>query len=871
MLGLWTLVTVLLLLSCSGCSRAALGGAPGGENPAGGAASSVVNPTCSLKDNCNLGDNLLALPSAADANDAVESQIASIFEDKVNYSLKLFADDAATGQTTTTTTTTTVLDVLHDALSAVGNLSELHHSSTSNFTLRQLSDKLANNDHDDDDQIEDDERVLLYNIGKRFLAISQPFDAARNPDASPLCRTQMRRYLNALNNFDLWALKMHDASGKLNSGILNGNINQPGDFDQCMGIQQSNDDVTNDNSDHMLRGQYCLAYAQPVLPHKSKRLQAFFKLLQSHGPFRSEFNDPGHRVPRYSLINWGICVPSGCTHRDVEYSVAEYLRNQTVSTGITFNVRVESQMCQVRDPQPWDRNTTWAVRFFVLVLSVAVLSTVYDRCTKTQQQAKQNDWCTAFSLDKNLRWLFSTSSSPGDIEAVHGIRFLNAIMLIFSHKSMAMFFNPYNNRTAMSESLGQPWTVIGRAASLYTDPFLLFSGMLTSYSLFGRLMKHQPIRLKNEYISRLMRIVPPLAALILFCTYVLPLWGSGPQWNLVVGHHADICKQHWWRNLLFIHNYFGFSEMCLTHTHHLGIDTELFAVAPLFILGLWRWPRRGLLTLLLLCTVGTAARYYTTIVNQLSNYIYFGTNIQRLFRTADYMYSFPPHRSTVYIMGILLGYALRKFQGIQLTRLQLRLGWLVATVCVLASLLGPAPMGDINYVYNSTHAAIYAAFAPIAWCLFFSWIVFVSHNGYKNKLTKLFAWRGFQVSTKLSYAIYLTQFPVFFYNVGRRRHIHHYYNFVSIILDTNEFISIFLASVALTVLFDAPFQNLKKLLIKRPKAAPANVTVPATTTSSLMPNGTAPQPEELAHPRPQLQSQTQLEPQPHLQTHPHAD
>jgi len=55
-------------------------------------------------------------------------------------------------------------------------------------------------------------------------------------------------------------------------------------------------------------------------------------------------------------------------------------------------------------------------------------------------------------------------------------------------------------------SLNRPiLTVIGRAASLYTDPFLLFSGMLTAYSLFGRLMKQQPIRLKNEYISRLMR------------------------------------------------------------------------------------------------------------------------------------------------------------------------------------------------------------------------------------------------------------------------------------------------------------------------------------------------------------------------------
>lgn len=90
-------------------------------------------------------------------------------------------------------------------------------------------------------------------------------------------------------------------------------------------------------------------------------------------------------------------------------------------------------------------------------------------------------------------------------------------------------------------------------------------------------------------------------------------------------------------------------------------------------------------------------------------------------------------RSTVYIMGIFLGYGLRQFRGLRLTNSQLRLGWFVAIACLLASLLGPAPMGDITYTYNATHAAIYAAFAPIAWCIFFSWVVFVSHNGYKSK------------------------------------------------------------------------------------------------------------------------------------------
>lgn len=57
------------------------------------------------------------------------------------------------------------------------------------------------------------------------------------------------------------------------------------------------------------------------------------------------------------------------------------------------------------------------------------------------------------------------------------------------------------------------------------------------------------------------RIVPPLAAIILLCTFILPEMGSGPQWNLTVSHHADKCKRNWWRNLLFVHNYFGFENM----------------------------------------------------------------------------------------------------------------------------------------------------------------------------------------------------------------------------------------------------------------------------------------------------------------------
>ncbi|KRT78514.1 hypothetical protein AMK59_6768, partial [Oryctes borbonicus] len=148
-----------------------------------------------------------------------------------------------------------------------------------------------------------------------------------------------------------------------------------------------------------------------------------------------------------------------------------------------------------------------------------------------------------------------------DVEAIHLVRFMNGLMLLVAHKSMAVMFLPYINRTPAAEDLGAAWTVLARAASLYTDPFIMISGTLTAYSLIGKLNNSKRINIIEEYTSRILRILPTLIVLIVFCTFVLPWINSGPLWKSVVTHHSDICKSNWWKNILFIHNYFGFKNM----------------------------------------------------------------------------------------------------------------------------------------------------------------------------------------------------------------------------------------------------------------------------------------------------------------------
>ncbi|XP_025421860.1 nose resistant to fluoxetine protein 6-like [Sipha flava] len=626
--------------------------------------------------------------------------------------------------------------------------------------------------------------------------------------SNELCRKHSQIYLRELEKLTTWALKMYDASAKIPSGILNGNINQFGDFDQCLG---ANDESLG------IKGQYCLAFIELSLPpNANEKWKYILDLVHSHSAFRSRLEDPGHRVPRFSTINWAVCAPASCSPTDIEHELHSLLSRYMDTAEVIFRLKVDSEMCQTfKTSYIPTTGSLIAVSIFGVLFAFIFVSTVMDRYNMfSNPETNVSKILYSFSLKRNFQQLLSINESPEDIKAVHGIRALNAFMLLASHKSMAMFFNPYSNRTSMTEHLGKPWTVIARAASLYTDPFILMSGLLTTISFLRHLDRKGTIDLPKEFISRLVRLVPTMGAIILLCTLIVPNLGSGPQWNLVVKYHSDICQKNWWRNFLFIHNYFGFKNMCLSHTHHIGIDFQLFTVSPILVWSLWKWPKRSMVALLALAIISTGLRYYETFTRKLNLFINYGSSVSQMYDTADFSYILPAHRLTVYIMGILLAYCLRYVgRDYRLKNSYLKLGWVAAAGFFYEAFIQPSKMGSIDYVYDVNDAANFAAFAPIYWCIFFSWIIFVSYTGNGGFMTSLFSWKGFAVCTRLSYTFYLTQFPVFFYNVGSLRSALEY-NF-GLIVNVKEIAVIVAVSVLLTVAVEMPFNNLRMAFVKK--------------------------------------------------------
>jgi hypothetical protein len=189
---------------------------------------------------------------------------------------------------------------------------------------------------------------------------------------------------------------------------------------------------------------------------------------------------------------------------------------------------------------------------------------------------------------------------------------------------MEVDFNPIPNRNDIALISQSPLTVLVRASYLYTDVFLMLSAMLVSYSFIGRLNRGQKINIAKEIAARYFRVVPPMAALMIFGTFILPIISDGPQWGMLINNQAELCKKNWWRNFFMIHNWFGFENICMTHTHHIGTDFELFLLAPFMVILLHKYPKSTSVVIFVLGVISTIGRFYVTYVRDLTVYVLFG-------------------------------------------------------------------------------------------------------------------------------------------------------------------------------------------------------------------------------------------------------
>ncbi|CAG2067999.1 unnamed protein product, partial [Timema podura] len=71
-----------------------------------------------------------------------------------------------------------------------------------------------------------------------------------------------------------------------------------------------------------------------------------------------------------------------------------------------------------------------------------------------------------------------------------------------------------------------------------------------------------------------------------------------------------------------------------------------------------------------------------------------------------------------------------------------------------------------EYQYDAVRMSLYYALSPVALSLALCWVILACVTGQGGWLNYALCCRGLTIFSKISYSVYLTQFLVFFYNVG---------------------------------------------------------------------------------------------------------
>ncbi|XP_069691619.1 nose resistant to fluoxetine protein 6-like [Periplaneta americana] len=578
-----------------------------------------------------------------------------------------------------------------------------------------------------------------------------------------------------------WPLQMLDATSKVPSGLMQGNVFEFGNFDECLDV-----DVHEDWGSFI--GQHCVT---------------MFKL---NNPALEGFVGSAGAIPLF----WSICTPSSCTPQDLQYGLSK----------ISPNFIVDPVLCHTRTSSRPLETIDWiTIALLVFIAIMCILSTAYDIIVKNKE--RRNKIFLIFSWRTNGKALFSTRVGKDALPALNGLRFLSMCFLVYGHTISTTMATPSVNMLSFME-LARDWPqlYVGNL-TFAVDTFFVMSGMLLCYLVLKGLDIGKPFNIPLFYFHRLLRLTPLLGIAILIHASIIDKFGSGPLWDYVYGSaEKKYCVDNWWSTLLHVQNYVNLEESCITPSWYLAVDTQLYIISPIFLLSLRKWPRFGL-GLTIATTIGgmiaSFVESYTRKDNP--NFIRIGTSAQ-----LGYSYFHTHTRGVSWFVGFLFGYLFYRTTDWRakvsagtekLSKVTVTLGWLLTIIALSLVYISLHPFLQKDYEYNAVHAGFYYALARPIWSVCMAWIIFACLTGYGGTVNTILSWPGWMPFARLTFAMYIFHFDFIFARLASIRTP----VYGSVYLKVQEWFEnlamTIILSIVMTLSIESPIIQLEKLIFSK--------------------------------------------------------
>lgn len=207
-----------------------------------------------------------------------------------------------------------------------------------------------------------------------------------------------------------------------------------------------------------------------------------------------------------------------------------------------------------------------------------------------------------------------------------------------------------------------------------------------------------------------------------------------------------VCQNNWWRNVLYVQNFFQVTEMCLNWTWSLACEMQFFLLVSALLFVYVRHPvaaRRAFVTLY---------ATFTVVLAVISWRLKFTPAYDVLHDLGTELYTSPWVRVLPYLSGVASGWYLQQSAGrpLPLRQQTVQLLWTLATTVMLICHMA-------TYVRDSTHVVGVPMIVGVRLLYGGSacWMIVASMKGQGGWFARVTGWPVFVHLNKLSYGIYL--------------------------------------------------------------------------------------------------------------------
>ena len=400
-----------------------------------------------------------------------------------------------------------------------------------------------------------------------------------------------------------------DAFGKPESGILQGDFQYRGSYDECLSVQPP------DGANFSM--QYC-ATTLTVYDIATNQLAVPFPITE------------------------GVCVPNSCNQSVVDDLLKGINKFLIVNLSLPLIVNATYVTCTEKGRPPFTAGAIVMIVISSAFVAMALVATIYHWLSMTiteanskmnrragygvindgdgkmetaiQQSEKSpllgsssrhnessrfrkliNDLVMCFSLYKTLPTILTTYQPPAAITCINGMRTISMFWVILAHVFVWMLMTQdYRNMADLYTKFATRFSAQPILNGFFSvDSFFFLSGLLVSY-LTMREMQRRNGRFPYVpyYVHRFFRLTPTYMFVLFFYWYLSMYLSDGPYYQLSTGPDGPAwknCEKYWWTNLLYINNFYPveFGDECMSWAWYLANDMQFFVISPLILIPLY--------------------------------------------------------------------------------------------------------------------------------------------------------------------------------------------------------------------------------------------------------------------------------------------